>query len=65
MGADLYWAQRDFRPGKPRIRWLRSGNILVEIEVFHHGYKRFYRGPVTKEIKQVLKSMDLKVPEKP
>lgn len=65
MGYDLYMEQQNWRPRKSKIRWLKSGNILIERDVFYVGYKEFYRGPVTKEIKQILKGLNIKLPPKP
>lgn len=60
MGSDLYLEQRSFRPGPPRVSWVDRKTILVETEVFYHGYREFYRGPLTPEIKQVLTSLGIK-----
>lgn len=60
MGADLSMDAASFRPGPPKVSWVDRNNILVETEVFYHGYREFYQGPPTKEVMQILNSMGIK-----
>lgn len=63
MGSDLHMEQASFRPRRPKVTWLDSNTILVETDVFYHGYREFYKGPLTREVKQILKNMGIDVPE--
>jgi hypothetical protein len=64
VGCDLYMEEMYFQPRRPKARWLRSGNILVETDRFYVGYKEFYRGPLTKEVERMLKQMGVRLPPK-
>ena len=59
MGSDLYMEERNFRPGPPRVSWVDRETILVETEVFYHGYREFYRGPLTVEVERILKAIGI------
>jgi hypothetical protein len=63
MGSDLSMEQASFRPRPPKVQWIDSHTILVETDVFYHGYREFYKGAYTREVAQILKSMGVKVPE--
>lgn len=65
MGSDLYMEQQSFRPGPPRISWVDRSTILVETEVFYTGYREFYQGPLTAEVKKILDNMGIVVPPVP
>lgn len=66
MGSDLCMEQQNFRPRPPRVTWTANDNeILIETDVFYHGYREFYFGRVTPEIKRVMKSLGITLPPKP
>jgi hypothetical protein len=65
MGSDLYMEQRNFHPRPARVTWTSATEILIETDVFYYGYREFYHGKPTPEIKQVMKSMGIKLPPKP
>lgn len=64
MGSDLYMAQRDFRPRPDKAEWV-DDDIRLSKDYFMSGYKAFYQGPLTDEIKVMMKGLGIKVPPKP
>jgi hypothetical protein len=64
MGSDLYMEERSFRPRPAKARWLDEETLLIETDIFYHGYQEYYRGPVT-DSNRVLLEKVVKIPPKP